>query len=272
MIIKKSPLLLILSLALHLCSLAAVVDTVSIYSASMKKEIKCVVITPEHHSTQSRQFPVVYLLHGYSGNYGNWITLVPELKNYADEWNMIIVCPDGHYSSWYFDSPIDSTMRYETFVAVEVPNYIDGKYPTIRSRKGRAITGLSMGGHGGLFLGFRHAETFGACGSMSGGVDLNTSRNRYDIIKRIGDTSAYSENWINYSTINVVEKYPADSLAIIIDCGTEDFFYASNVALHRKMLELKIPHEYIERPGRHNWAYWRNAVRFQLFYFYSYFH
>jgi S-formylglutathione hydrolase FrmB len=128
-----------------------------------------------------------------------------------------------------------------------------------------------MGGHGGLFLGFRHADRFGAAGSMSGGVDLNGSRNRYDIIKRIGDTVANAQNWKDYSVINAVEKKPSDSLAIIIDCGTEDFFYQSNVALHQKMLQLKIPHEYVERPGKHNWDYWRIAVRDQLYFFKNYF-
>ena len=39
--------------------------------------------------------PVVYLLHGYSGNYSNWIMKVPELKKYADEYKLMIVCPDG---------------------------------------------------------------------------------------------------------------------------------------------------------------------------------
>ena len=249
---------------------AAEVDTILVFSKSMNREIKCVVITPDKKASKAF-YPVTYLLHGYSGNYSNWITLVPELKKYSDEFGMMIVCPDGHYSSWYFDSPIDSTMRYETFVAREVPAYIDTHYPTIARREARAITGLSMGGHGGLFLGFRHADVFGACGSMSGGVDLNSSRNRYDIVKRIGDTTTHAANWKNYSVMYVVEKYPQDSLAILIDCGTEDFFYPSNVALHQKMMNLKIPHEYIERPGKHNWAYWRNAVRYQLFYFRNFF-
>jgi S-formylglutathione hydrolase FrmB len=128
-----------------------------------------------------------------------------------------------------------------------------------------------MGGHGGLFLGFRHADEFGACGSMSGGVDLQSSRNRFDVIKRIGDTIQYADNWNNYSVIHVIEKYPKDSLAIIFDCGTEDFFYDINHALHEKMVNLKIPHDYIERPGSHNWIYWANAVRYQLLFFRNYF-
>jgi Predicted esterase len=162
-------------------------------------------------------------------------------------------------------------MKYETYIGKEVPEYIDSHYPTINDRKGRAISGLSMGGHGGLFLGFRHADQFGACGSMSGGVDLNYSRNKYDVIKRLGDTITHADNWKNYSVINLVENYPNAGLRIIFDCGTEDFFYKNNRALHEKMVKLKIPHDYIERPGAHNWQYWGNSVKYQLFFFRNYF-
>lgn len=249
---------------------AAEVDTVVIYSKSMQKEMKCVVIKPSDKQAGKR-WPVVYLLHGYSGNYSNWITRVPQLMQHADEYQLMIVCPDGGYSSWYFDSPADPTMRYETHVAKEVPAYIDEHYPTIRDRAARAITGLSMGGHGGLFLGLRHADFFGACGSMSGGVDLFATKNKFDITKRLGDTSAHSDTWRYYSVINLIENYPKDSVAMIIDCGVDDFFFTDNRGLHEKLLRLKIPHEYIERPGAHNWAYWSNAVQFQLLYFRNYF-
>ncbi len=251
---------------------AASVDTVDIYSNAMHKSFKCVVIKPAGYKKKKIQYPVVYLLHGYSGNFSDWIKKVPALRQHSDTYNLLIVCPDGGYSSWYFDSPVDSTMRYETYIGKEVPDYIDAHYATIKDRKARAITGLSMGGHGGLFLGIRHTDRFSACGSMSGGVDLSASRNRFEIIKRIGDTIAYSDNWKKYSVINLVETYPkADSLSIIIDCGTEDFFYPINHALHEKMLRLKIPHEYIERPGKHDWVYWGNAIKYQLLFFREYF-
>jgi S-formylglutathione hydrolase FrmB len=247
---------------------AATVDTISVYSRSMKKDYKCVVIQP---NTAKKELPVVYLLHGYSGNYSNWIKLVPHIKDWADQYQLMIVCPDGAYNSWYFDSPIDSTVRFETYISKELTAYIDSTYPTIKDRKARAITGLSMGGHGGLFIGFRHADVFGACGSMSGGVDIRPFPKAWDISKRIGDSTNYPLNWKNYSVITVVEKTPVDSLAIIFDCGTEDFFYRVNHQLHEKMLSLKIPHVYIERPGKHDWKYWSNAVQYQMLFFYNYF-
>jgi S-formylglutathione hydrolase FrmB len=257
-------------LMLTIASRAADVDTIAIYSAAMQKSSKCVVITPKK-TKGIKAWPVVYLLHGYSGNYSNWIMKVPQLKDYADTYKLMIVCPDGAYSSWYFDSPVDSSMRYETYVAKEIPAYIDAHYPTIKNNAARAITGLSMGGHGGLFLGFRHNDIFGACGSMSGGVDLNASRNKYDIVKRIGDTVSYAGNWKNLSVINLVETVSTPPVKIIIDCGTEDFFYPINRELHEKMLRLKIPHDYTERPGKHDWNYWSNAVGYQLLFFHRFF-
>jgi S-formylglutathione hydrolase FrmB len=256
-------------LLLGLGSLAATVDTVSIHSKSMNKKIKCVVIRPEAKQKDQR-FPVVYLLHGFSGGYANWITRVPQLKQHADNYQIMIVCPDGAFSSWYFDSPVDSTMRYETHVAVEVPEYIDANYPTIKDRKARAITGLSMGGHGGLFLGFRHASSFGACGSMSGALLIEYITSRYDVEKRLGDTSN-KQRYRDYSIINEMERPSKDSLAIIIDCGTSDYIFEMSRQVHQKMLQLKIPHDYIERPGKHDWNYWANAVQYQLLFFRNYF-
>ncbi len=248
---------------------AAEVDTVAIYSKAMRQARKCVVIRPA--KKQKEALPVVYLLHGYSGGYADWIRKLPQLKHLVEQYRLLIVCPDGGYSSWYFDAPVDTASRYETYIGTEVPEYIDAHYNTIRDRRARAITGLSMGGHGALYLAFRHADRFGACGSMSGGVDLARSKTKFDIAKRIGDSVNFAANWREYSVVRVIEKKPSDSLAVIFDCGTGDFFLEENRGLHRKMLELNIAHDYIERPGAHNWTYWQQALPYQLLFFRNYF-
>jgi S-formylglutathione hydrolase FrmB len=262
---------LILLVSVFLFTNAATVDTVVIRSHAMQKDLKCVVIKPDSYKNKKIKYPVVYLLHGYDGWYSNWIIRVPELKDHSDKYQIIIVCPDGGYSSWYLDSPIDSTLKYETYIGREVPEYIDRHYNTIKDRKARAITGLSMGGHGALFIALRHPDLFGACGSMSGLMDLKFTSRSFELSKRIGDTVHYASNWIKYSAIHFIENYPVDSLAIIIDCGTEDPFIGTNQLLHQKMLDLKIPHDYSERPGKHDWAYWAHAVKYQLCFFREYF-
>lgn len=255
------------------CSLVwgATVDTVAVHSASMHKEIPCVIVKPDSYSGNDRRYPVVYLLHGHSGSYASWIKGMPNIKDDADLYQILLVCPDGGNNSWYFDSPIDSTRKYETHVSKEVVEFVDANYRTIPDRNHRAITGLSMGGHGALYIALRHADTFGAAGSTSGGVDIRPFKNRWQIDQQIGDTVRHEKNWETMTIVNMIDRYPAASLAIIFDCGTEDFFYAVNTSLHEKMLRLHLPHDYSERPGGHTVAYWKNSIDFQLLYFQKYF-
>ncbi len=269
----RSITVFLFAIILSLQTGAAIVDTVSVPSKAMGKSFKAVVIKPDSYHAESNKekyYPVIYLLHGYGGWYSNWVTRMPHLVSFADKYQFIIVCPEGK-DSWYIDSPVDSSMKFETYVGVEIPEYIDAHYNTIKDRTGRAITGFSMGGHGGLYLGLRHADIFGACGSMSGGVDLRPFPRNWQLMKRLGDTIKKAENWKTYSVINVIEQKPIDSLAIIIDCGSGDFFFDVNNALHAKMEKLNIAHDYIIRPGQHDWPYWMNAVQYQFLYFSNYF-
>jgi S-formylglutathione hydrolase FrmB len=244
-------------------SFAASVDTVLTYSPSMKKNIKAVVIKPVTYNNGNK-LPVVYLLHGYSGNYADWIKNVPEITRYADEYNIMIVCPDGNFSSWYMDSPVDSNWKYETYISSELVNWIDTHFNTINNRKSRAITGLSMGGHGALFLAFKHQDIFGACGSMSGGVDLRPFPLNWELAKRLGSYASFPERWEDNSVINLTYLLTPGALDILIDCGTDDFFYKVNINLHEKLLLNNIPHDFIARPGAHNWNYWTNSINYQL--------
>lgn len=250
---------------------ASTVDTLDIRSAKMNRSYKCVVITPDSYKEHNRRYPVVYLLHGYSGNYGNWVNNVPAVKELVDAYQCIVVCPDGAFGSWYFDSPIDSSWRFETYVGKEIPEYIDQHYQTIPDRKARAIAGLSMGGHGALWLASRHPETFGAAGSMSGGVDFRPFPKNWDIAKRLGDPGPEGSNWTEWTVINQVNKLKPGTLAIIVDCGIKDFFIDVNRKLHQRLMELGIDHDYTERPGEHNWKYWGNAVKYQLLFFHEFF-
>lgn len=249
---------------------AAKRDTVMVYSESMKKEIPAIIVLPDNYS-KNKNYPTVYLLHGYSGNFESWASDDFETIQYADLYDMIFVIPDGGFSSWYFDSPIDPEWRYETFVSSELVTFVDKNYATIKSPKARAITGLSMGGHGALYLAFRHQDIFGATGSMSGGVDIRPFPRNWDMEKRLGSYAEYPENWEKNTVINMTHLLKPYSPAIIFDCGTEDFFYEVNCELHKKLLYLNIPHEFISRPGAHNAEYWKNAIKYHLLFFHNFF-
>jgi S-formylglutathione hydrolase FrmB len=252
--------------------MAAQVDTIQIQSASMKKTIAAVVIIPDAAKKDpSKKFPTVYLLHGYSGRYDNWIQKVPALQTYADRYGLIVVCPDGSYACAYIDSPIDSNYRYDTHITQELIPFVEKKYPAISDRKNRAITGLSMGGHGALTLAWRHSDLFSACGSMSGAVHLEKLINYPRFYPIIGDTTNQRNNWQAFSMIRMIEKPTALPLLIYFDCGQEDFLYESNKNLHEKMKRLGINHVYTEGPGGHTWSYWENSLAYQLLFFHRQF-
>ena len=248
-------------------SFAAKVETLQIYSPSMKKNIKCVVVKPKKIKSN---LPVVYLLHGYSDNYASWVEGF-DTKELVDKYKVIAVSPDGAYSSWYLDSPVDSTMRYETFISKELVSYIDNNYQTIRHRNARAITGLSMGGHGALYNAIRNKNVFGAAGSMSGGVDIIPFPENWDLSKRLGPIDSNLENWKAHTVMTQIENLQPGELELIIDCGVDDFFFEVNEKLHRRLLEKKISHRYITDKGEHNITYWRKAQHYHFLFFSQYF-
>lgn len=250
---------------------AAKVDTVKTYSNAMHKTIKAVVITPNNYKPD-KKYPVLYILHGYGGNYAGWVDDFPVVKPIADRYDMIMVCADGAVSSWYFDSPVDNNWMYETYVSTELVNWVDKHYSTIQNKKGRAIMGLSMGGHGALYLTLKHQDIFGAAGSMSGGVDIRPFPNNWDISKRLGTLDQQPKNWEDNTVINLVSLLKHDDHpALLIDCGTKDFFYNVNIAFHEKLLQNNITHDFIVRDGGHDVAYWSNSINYQLLFMHLFF-
>ena len=237
-------------------SFAAKLDTAAVYSVAMKKEIRCVFITPDQ-TKDIRQFPVVYILHGYSGNAMRTIKQdIPDLAVQAETYKMIFVLADGGYDSWYFDSPVNDQIRYESFISKDLVDYTDKNYPSIAKREKRAIYGWSMGG---------------AAGSTCGAVDFRPFTNGYGIEKNPGDYSGHEKSWETHTVACTISSLKNNELKLIIDCGLSDPLLEINRSLHQKLIELKIEHDYIERPGAHDTAYWSRAAAFQLLFIHNYF-
>ena len=247
---------------------AAQLDTLRIPSPSMHKTISAVIVIPDAYHEGRERFPVVYLLHGYSGSYRDWAKHL-DLRPLADRYGFILICPDGGYNSWYLDSPLDVASQYETHIIKEVIPFVDNHYRTIRGKNGRAITGLSMGGHGALYLAARHPGLFYAAASMSGGVDLTYSTKKWEIALKLGPYKKYPDRWHRNSVVNMIDQLKKAGLKLLVDCGVKDIFINNNRQLHQKLLNAGVDHDYVERPGGHSWAYWINALEYHLLFFYK---
>lgn len=245
-------------------------DTITIASEYIDPAMKVVVIKPAGYddaSSTARRYPVVYLLHGYSGDYRDWSNVIqPGLDSLATHWNMIIVCPDGR-DSWYFDSRFNPKMQMESFFTRSLVPAIDSRYRTIADARHRAITGLSMGGHGALRLAMLHSDIWGSAGSTSGGVDFTPWPGSWKIKDALGPYESNKALWEKSTVMSLVPTLKPGQLNIIFDCGVDDFFHKVNSNLHDALVEAGIPHDYISRPGAHTHAYWRNAILYHLQYF-----
>ncbi len=245
---------------------AAKVDTLAIATKYLPGGIgRATVITPEGKPGQ--KFPTVYLLNGYDGNHKSWLELTqPQLPALADKYGIVMVMPDG-MDSWYWDSPAKPEMQMETYITQQLVPYIDANYPTLPQASKRAITGLSMGGQGAMWLAMNHSDIFGNAGSTSGGLDIRPFPKSWKMANWLGSKDDNPEVWEKHAIVNLVPSLKPGQLNIIFDCGTDDFFYQVNENLHNELLKAKIPHDYISRPGNHSHPYWRNAILYQLLFF-----
>ncbi len=249
---------------------AAKVDTVKVRSQKMNKDIEVVTIRPDK-ALKGEKCPTVFLLHGHAGHAKYWLSIRPDLPEIAERDGIIIVCPDGGHDSWYWDSPVVPNYQYETFISKELVEYADTHLSAIPDRNKRAITGLSMGGHGAMWNAIRNKDVFGAVGSISGGLDIRPFPNNWGMSKYIGKRDENLEAWNNYTVINQLDRLKNGDLAIAIDCGVSDFFYGVNKAVHERLLLMKIDHDFTSRPGAHNGTYWSNAVQYQILFFKNFF-
>ncbi|NID08999.1 alpha/beta hydrolase [Fibrivirga algicola] len=263
-------------------TVAASIDTLDVPSAAMKRMLRAAVALPESYKKTKSNLPVLYLLHGGGGQFSDWLKQTPDkqlVQKLADQYNLIIVMTEGDRLSGYLDSPVQKDNLFETYLTKEVVDKIDNTYRTIHDRKGRVITGLSMGGHGSLYLAARHPDLYCAAGSMSGALDLNATNWRItpEFAKQIepgftrilGPANSTPDYYAANSVVNMVPQLKASNLKLIIDCGVDDFLIEPNRELHRRLVYSKVDHDYTERPGAHTWDYWQNSLPYHVQFFHN---
>ena len=246
------------------------VETVRFQSKLVNATLPYNVILPADYTTaRSTRYPVLYLLHGLTGHYSDWLKRT-NIADYAAEYRLIIVMPEGN-DSWYSDSPIIANSKYESYILQELIPDVQQRYRTIEARYGRAIAGLSMGGYGAIKFGLKSPSTFVLAASTSGafGVTRFTEQDgnpRWESsLKVFGPTGSDARKANDlYELIGKLSPAQIASLPYFyFDCGTEDSArnFLANRELATLMFEKKIPHEYRELPGDHSWGYWDTQVR-----------
>lgn len=229
---------------------------------------RIILPTLYNKANETARYPVIFLLHGLTGHYTNW-TDKTKLNQYAVVHNFIIVTPEGD-NGWYTDSVSTPNDKYESYIMQELIPEIDKKYRTVADREHRMIAGLSMGGFGAIKFGLKYPDKFSLVGGFSGALGAAgwTEKNAGAIAKSmdaIFGADEGSESRKANDIFRLVREMTPDKQSglpyFYQSCGTEDFLIANNRDFLKLLNEKKIPHEYREHPGVHDWVFWDDQVR-----------
>ena len=137
-----------------------------------------IYLPPSYKTEKNRRYPVVYMLHGFTDNDGQWFGVVKHWINLPDVINkaladgktreMIVVMPNGFTrfkGSMYSNSV--TVGDWETFVTKELVSYIDANYRTLAQPESRGLAGHSMGGYGAMRLGMKSVDVFSSLYALS---------------------------------------------------------------------------------------------------------
>ena len=253
------------------------VVTDSIRSTRLGCEQKYNVYLPAGYDA-ARSYPVLYLLHGLYGDYGNWAkqggmkAVADELMLSGEACPMVIIMPNAgdndvhNYQNGYFNV---SGWPYEDFFFQEFLPEVEKKYNCGGSKGQRALAGLSMGGGGSIVYAQRHPDLFASTYGMSAWLD-NKHREVRGSDKPGSKLTVTDESVRAHSALDFMDQADASTLRQLktvqwfLDCGDDDFLLQLSVDLHLKMKKAGLHSELRVRDGNHTWEYWHTALRTAL--------
>jgi S-formylglutathione hydrolase len=255
------------------------------------------VLLPADYATSGRRYPVLYLLHGYTGNHTSWLTYAGLPPDTATTHGLIVVMPEAG-NTFHVDghgATDGRPHRWGEMIVGDLVRHVDAAYRTRADRSGRAVAGLSMGGCGAVALALRHPDRFAVAVSSGGALavarsaaeelragkpDWNEPARWDHPIRPPGPTPGFAtqaertppgklfttpEQAAGWNPFDLAGRAdPKTCPHLHLDCGTAD----DGLPLAREFTDLlrprKLPYSYLELPGGHAPPYWRDAARHWL--------
>ena len=216
------------------------------------------------------EFPVLYLLHGYSDDHTSWLRRSSVERYLTMDFNkpLVIVCPSVQ-NSFYED--MVHGWRYYTYLTEEVPELLSRWIRISRRPEDTFIAGLSMGGYGAMKIGLRHPERFAAVASFSGVLNLPLSgevnEERDNMTFNVFGMKRTETKGTDYDVFHLLDKAIESGKKLpklYSSCGTADFHYENNLSFRDYALSKgdAIDYTYSETEGmEHEWKFWDAEIR-----------
>lgn len=236
-------------------------------SEIMGQDVTVNVLLPK--VTDGAEYKTLYLLHGLKNDRSSWMRK-SSIERYADKHGIAVIMP-GADRSWYTDTA--DGRQYLTFVTKELPRICRSYFKGMSERReDTLVAGFSMGGYGALKAALSCPETFGACASLSGSMDIASpdrviSLNEWRAIFGFDLNSQVELRGTKHDIFALARKNHEDGIKfpkLYIWCGTEDSLIESNRRFHNLLTDMGVDHCYEESEGDHSWPYWDKHIQSAL--------
>ena len=240
-------------------------------SPTLKMQRRMTIYTPPGYD-KGGKYPVLYLLHGAGGDenacseLGRAAQILDNLIATGKAKPMIVVMPNGNPNcqaapgewSWGMYTPgfgNSGTGPTEPAVAtipasfMDIVNYVDANYRTIKKREGRAVCGLSMGGGHTFAISLAYPTTFDYYGLFSAGLHLGSGYRNQPFAEQIKNDPDFAQQ--------SARLFGSKPKLYWMGMGKTDFLYQSTVDLRNYWDSKGYKYEYVETDGGHIWRNWR---------------
>lgn len=249
---------------------------INFYSKMLKRSTTILAILPVDRpdrnfqkDVDSENLKTLYLLHGYAGNYMDWLwgARIVELSM---RYNVAVFLPSGE-NSFYLDDE-EKEEYFGEFVGNEIIEFTRNVFPIPQKREKTFIGGLSMGGYGALRNGLKYNKNFGGIIALSSALiihkisgipkDYRNAYASYNYYRRVfGDLNSLigSDKDIN-ALVTKLKQEKSSIPKIYMACGKDDFLVQENRDLFNFLKNEGLDVIYEEGEGGHDWDFWNKYI------------
>jgi S-formylglutathione hydrolase FrmB len=224
---------------------------------------------PNAPKREKKPFKTLYLLHGLTGNYMDWLSC-SRIAYWAENRNLAVIMPSAD-NSFYVNNE-NALAMYGEYFGRELVEITRELFPLSEKREDTFIAGLSMGGYGAIRTGLKYHETFGAIAGLSSAFMVEEAvSSTNDTPTIVGRRSYFESVFGDLNNLIGSDKDPKELAralkssgavipSIYLCCGTEDFLIEHNRDFHNFLRKQNVAHTYVEGAGAHTWEFWDEYI------------
>lgn len=220
------------------------------------------VVLPDYG--RMKDAPVIYLLHGLSGNCSDWSRFTA-VEQYVAKKGAAVIMPEVQ-RSFYADMALG--IDYFSYVLEELPQICSRLFGLSLRREKNYIMGLSMGGYGALKCALSAPKRYAGCAAFSAAIEIEpliasaSGRMARELQAILGPEGKIPPEADPYALLN--RRKGAQLPRFFVTCGEQDALYQENVRFVKALEERGADVRFEHWEGDHRWEVWDKSVEMAL--------